>query len=252
MARVNWEARSDYEFVQNYKLLQAAFTKHKIQRYIDVSKLIKAKYQDNLEFCQWLKAFYDQSGVFREEYNPSAVRAKGKGGAKALDFFGKTASKYNSKPVPRGTRPRTGASTRSTSGSSATGPRSPMRNRSASGVSSGGGKEKVRSPTNGAPASAAVDAELRKKNDELKTQVDDLTVTLAELEKERDFYFEKLRNVEVMMQVHQEQGAEGDPDRLIEKVFKVLYATAEDSIAVDDNGEFIDEPIENDDAIFDE
>jgi RP/EB family microtubule-associated protein len=34
MARVNWEARSDYEFVQNYKLLQNAFNKHNVQRYV--------------------------------------------------------------------------------------------------------------------------------------------------------------------------------------------------------------------------
>jgi microtubule-associated protein, RP/EB family len=46
--RVNWEAKSDYEFVQNYKLLQVAFTKHGVQRHVDVDKLIRAKYQDNL------------------------------------------------------------------------------------------------------------------------------------------------------------------------------------------------------------
>lgn len=48
MSRVNWGARSDYEFVQNYKLLQIAFTKHQVQRYVDVNKLIRAKYQDNV------------------------------------------------------------------------------------------------------------------------------------------------------------------------------------------------------------
>ena len=56
MSKVNWEARSDYEFINNYKLLQAAFSKNKVQRHVDVDKLIRAKYQDNLEFCQWLKA----------------------------------------------------------------------------------------------------------------------------------------------------------------------------------------------------
>ena len=52
MNRVNWEAKSDYEYIQNYKLLQVAFTKNRVQRHIDVDKLIRAKYQDNLEFCQ--------------------------------------------------------------------------------------------------------------------------------------------------------------------------------------------------------
>ena len=37
--------RSDYEFVVNYKLLQAAFSKNNVQRFVDVPKLIRAKYQ---------------------------------------------------------------------------------------------------------------------------------------------------------------------------------------------------------------
>lgn len=41
MSKVNWEAKSDYEFVQNYKLLQNAFNKHNVQRHVDVDKLIR-------------------------------------------------------------------------------------------------------------------------------------------------------------------------------------------------------------------
>lgn len=225
MSRVNWEAKSDYEYIQNYKLLQAAFSKHHIQRYIDVNKLIKAKYQDNLEFCQWLKAFFDQSGVLREDYDAAAVRAKGKGGAKALDFFGKTASKYNSKPVP--TRARTRTAPRSAGGAKPS--RMTGTTRSPSKLSAKHG-----SPSNG---TSGGDAELKKKNSDLKAKVDDLEATLAEVEKERDFYFDKLRNVEIMLQVHQEKGEDSDPDKLVEKVFKVLYAAIEDGIAVDDEGE---------------
>jgi len=52
MHRVDWGAKASHEYVKNYKLLQAAFTKNNIQKHIDVDKLIRAKYQDNLEFCQ--------------------------------------------------------------------------------------------------------------------------------------------------------------------------------------------------------
>ena len=101
MQRVNWEAKSDYEYIQNYKLLQIAFTKNHVKRHVDVEKLIRAKYQDNLEFCQWLKAFFDQSGIHRPDYDAVAVRAKGKGGKKAGAFFGKSAAHWVMLPAPK-------------------------------------------------------------------------------------------------------------------------------------------------------
>lgn len=59
MSKVKWGAKHDYEFVENFKVLQQAFAKNDIKRYIDVDKLIKAKYQDNLEFLQWMKRYHD-------------------------------------------------------------------------------------------------------------------------------------------------------------------------------------------------
>ena len=59
MTKVRWGAKHEYEFVENFKILQQSFAKNDIKRYIDVDKLIKAKYQDNLEFLQWMKRYYD-------------------------------------------------------------------------------------------------------------------------------------------------------------------------------------------------
>ncbi|OEH76496.1 microtubule-associated protein [Cyclospora cayetanensis] len=73
MSKVKWAARHEYEFVQNYKLLQAAFDAHDVHKHIEVSRLVKAKYQDNLEFLQWLKAFCDrQASVYATDvpYDP--------------------------------------------------------------------------------------------------------------------------------------------------------------------------------------
>jgi len=113
--RVNWEAKSDFQYIENYKLLQAAFSKCNIQKHIDVDRLIRAKYQDNLEFCQWLKAFFEQvshsttnqsAGVIRESYDPLSRRILGKGGNNLEAHF--MPSKMTSKILPQG-RPHTSA-----------------------------------------------------------------------------------------------------------------------------------------------
>ena len=51
MNKVKWDAKFDYQYMENYKVLNAAFKKAGIQKVPDVDKLIKARYQDNLEFC---------------------------------------------------------------------------------------------------------------------------------------------------------------------------------------------------------
>jgi RP/EB family microtubule-associated protein len=58
LSKVNWKAKNDYEFINNLKVLQTAFDKIGIKKHVEVEKLAKAKYQDNLEFIQWLKRYY--------------------------------------------------------------------------------------------------------------------------------------------------------------------------------------------------
>jgi len=61
MKKVNWMARVDHEFIFNYKQLQQAFDRLGIERSIDVDKLILGRPLDNLEFLQWLKCFFDNT-----------------------------------------------------------------------------------------------------------------------------------------------------------------------------------------------
>lgn len=44
IGRVNWLAKHDYEYAANYKILQNGFQKAGIARYVDPTKLMKAKY----------------------------------------------------------------------------------------------------------------------------------------------------------------------------------------------------------------
>ena len=73
-----------------------------------------------------------------------------------------------------------------------------------------------------------------------------LRLTVDGLEKERDFYFDKLRDIEVMLQAYQEKqekrpavAAEenGAGEMLIGNVFRILYATTEEGVTVNDEGE---------------
>ena len=73
MQRVNWKARSDYDFISNLKILQKAMSELSFKKAIDIERLSKAKYQDNLEFIQWLKKVLEGKTI-REGYNPHARR----------------------------------------------------------------------------------------------------------------------------------------------------------------------------------
>jgi RP/EB family microtubule-associated protein len=59
MSKVNWKAKLEHEILHNYKILQQAFTDCNINKNIDVEKLAKGRAQENLEFLQWLKKYYD-------------------------------------------------------------------------------------------------------------------------------------------------------------------------------------------------
>jgi RP/EB family microtubule-associated protein len=92
-------------------------------------------------------------------------------------------------------------------------------------------------------------SELEARNAEMETKVAEIETALVDLEKERDFYFGKLRNVELMLQVQQDKNFEGaDLDAVVAKVFKVLYATAEEDVDIDEEGEVLP-PAEPDDAV---
>ena len=109
VSKLNYQAHTEYDYIRNWKVVQQVFKKHGIDKVrhvdeddndahgrtqdIDVNKLIKGKYQDNLEFLQWLKVFYDNTvDADAEPYDGAAVRkaagceykpAGGKGGAAA-------------------------------------------------------------------------------------------------------------------------------------------------------------------------
>ncbi|XP_052861257.1 microtubule-associated protein RP/EB family member 1 isoform X8 [Anopheles cruzii] len=66
MKRVKFRTNLEHEYIQNFKILQAAFKKMAVDKIIPIDKLIKGRFQDNFEFLQWFKKFFDANYDGRE------------------------------------------------------------------------------------------------------------------------------------------------------------------------------------------
>ncbi|KAJ0975264.1 hypothetical protein J5N97_017229 [Dioscorea zingiberensis] len=188
MHKVNFDAKSEYDMIQNYKLLQEVFNKLKIEKHIEVNKLVKGRPLDNLEFLQWLKRYCDSvnGGIMNENYNPVERRNK-VGKERSLRGIHKSSKSLQANSLlVRG--------------------------------SIDGTKQGKGSVTSNTEHYAAQIQELSEKITDLKLSVDNM-------EKERDFYFAKLRDVEILC-----QRPEVEHLSVTKAIMKILYAAdAQDS-----------------------
>jgi len=183
--KVKFQAKLEHEYIVNWKLLQTGFKKVGIDKIIPVDKLIKAKFQDNFEFAQWFKKFFD-ANYGGHEYDALAVRG------------GVQPNPDNKKPALKGPPTKMASAPR----------------RAAPAPKPAAAAKPVKSPQSNNSAASAAEVEL------LTTELSDIRTNMEGLEKERDFYFGKLRDIEVLCQ---EQGEAGTD--LSERVLQVLYAT---------------------------
>jgi len=230
MSKVNWMARADHEFIPNYKILQAAFDRNNTNKYIDVDKLIRAKYQDNLEFLQWMKAMWDLEGQGRTDYDPVKARegrpvmdwAKPKPPLKAGAARGEPAAEKENL-----SRNRDHATDQKFD------PSARRRAAPTSGATAKAAAQRGSTPRSGAKPgqlSTSEVEELKLKNEDQAEELRELRETLDGLESERDYYFRKLRHVEILCTTHQakmDQLGEGtglDVPRIISDIQGILYA----------------------------
>lgn len=185
MAKVNWMARAEHEFIPNYKILQAAFDRNNIQKHVDVDKLIRAKYQDNLEFLQWMKAMWDREGAGIRDYDPVKAREGRPLPAWASDPVEKENLSANRKHV---TSDKVEPSTRRAAPTAG--------NKAAP-------QQRAITPRAGYKPQA-LELEVESLKQQLSAQIEeteDLRETVDKLhgiEQERDYYFRKLRKVEIL------------------------------------------------------
>ena len=174
MSKVNWNAKYDYEYIANFKLLQQGFTKCSIPKTLEIEKLVRGKCQDNLEMLQWMKKHFENSYVLREKRGPTPtprlnvlsernsvekIRAKARS---SMEKIRKT-DKIPVEKLPLSAKP-------------------------------------VRSP-------------------EKSQSIDTSKIAIDTLKKERDFYFEKLREIELQVQEYPDKDCD-----LIKRIQKILYS----------------------------
>uniref|UniRef100_UPI0037E8B943 microtubule-associated protein RP/EB family member 3-like isoform X2 n=1 Tax=Semicossyphus pulcher TaxID=241346 RepID=UPI0037E8B943 len=183
LKKVKFNAKLEHEYIHNFKVLQAAFKRMSVDKIIPVERLVKGKFQDNFEFLQWFKKFFD-ANYDGKEYDPLMIRQGQEGTPPPPNQAPMRTSPTAPKTVPTTQRQINMAATR----------------RSAPLARNGG------------------DAELL----ELNQQLLDLKLTVEGLEKERDFYFGKLRDIELICQEH-----ESENNQSLIKIMDTLYATEE-------------------------
>jgi len=230
LKKVKFKTNLEHEFIQNFKLLQASFKKMQVDKIIPVERLVKGRFQDNFEFLQWFKKFFDANYDGRE-YNPIAARGGEDIGVSKTPPHGSITS-MNKNPPPAHNFNRVNAAN-AINRTTAVVKAAPRQNYNKSvpappsrvAVSNRGGIGVVSGIVSGPTGDSH-------KLEELTAQIMELKITIDGLEKERDFYFGKLRDIEVLCQEHENEANAG----IISKVIEVLYAT-EEGFAAPEDGE---------------
>ncbi|KAE9466842.1 hypothetical protein C3L33_01267, partial [Rhododendron williamsianum] len=236
MHKVNFDAKNEYDMIQNYKVLQDVFNKLKITKHIEVNKLVKGRPLDNLEFMQWMKWYFDSvnggvlhrfkirlllshflllltvynpvcfvklnpfnavipvADILLRCYNPLERRETSKGGKEGSK---KSASSQSS------TKSSTAASKTQTSHNA----------RRNDAIATNQSVKASRPSSREGPA--------------YDEQITELKLSIDSLEKERDFYFAKLRDIEIVCQFPE---IENLP--VVEAIKRILYATEDSASAV--------------------
>ncbi|KAM9308689.1 microtubule-associated protein RP/EB family member 2 [Gastrophryne carolinensis] len=199
LKKVKFQAKLEHEYIHNFKLLQASFKRMNVDKVIPVEKLVKGRFQDNLDFIQWFKKFFD-ANYDGKEYDPLEARQ----GQDALPPPDPGEQIFNlPKKSHHANSPTAGAAKSS-----------PI-------AKPGSTSSRPSSAKKAAPSSSGKsDKDLETQVAHLNDQVHSLKLALEGVEKERDFYFGKLREIELLCQEHGQEG-----DDFVQRLMEVLYST---------------------------
>ncbi|XP_066600713.1 microtubule-associated protein RP/EB family member 1 isoform X1 [Prorops nasuta] len=217
LKRVKFKTNLEHEYIQNFKILQGGFKKMNVDKIVPIDRLVKGRFQDNFEFLQWFKKFFDANYSGVDTYDALAIRGgeqMGSGGANAA----------RASTVKR-------SSPRETIATNIAGRAGQIAQQVSSQVPTKVTElkllekniNKVQPYRPATKTGNVVSRGDTGKLEELSSQIMELKMSVEGLEKERDFYFGKLRDIEVIC-----QDCDNDkPLPIVQKILDVLYATAD-------------------------
>jgi len=257
VTKINFAAKNEYDLINNWKVIQGVFTAQGISKPIDVAKLVKGKTQDNLEFCQWFKTYFDS----HHDGSPYPAREKraALGKKPAVAKPAQQAEKKGLKPPTATPAPAKATPAKVSKPATIAKPIKPNNNNNNTNNISASPPvtsqpqstpvKKAATPSQpvkkSAPAPAPapeVEQQEAEQEQQQEQQQEEKTVNVEEynstltmlretiegLEKERNFYFKRLQKVEVYCQKDQTENPIAKRD-----VLAILYA--EDDEAKDES-----------------
>lgn len=218
LGRVNYNAVSEADMVENYKILQDSFDKNGITQYIDVPTLCKGKYMAALELFQWIHGYYEQVGGnpdydavarrhqtrCKEPNERGRINKKPAGMAKRSNGL---PPNRNPKSQPPASRVKAGAIPGTAEAKATHNP--PARVKKAGPAASVPSKAERNTKSESSAAESATVAKLKAKVAELQDEV-------TQMNQERDFYYEKLRKIEDFCQ-------ENEENEIVKTILDILY-----------------------------
>ena len=204
MAKVKRDAKTEVDFIHNFKILQTAFSKKKIDRYIEVDKLTKRSFQYNMEFLQFMKCYWDMHAPNGAGFDSAASVENGP---------------PNGEPTPEKAPVQKAV-------------KQQPEKKIEGGAKRASSARKPEAPTVAAAPTAGLAAASSEQQRQLALEVTELKMSVENLERERDFYYSKLREVEVLCQQH-----EGHETPFLKQVLDILYKTddADEFVAPDES-----------------
>ncbi|XP_052871554.1 microtubule-associated protein RP/EB family member 1-like [Anopheles cruzii] len=186
LKRVKFCTNVQHDFLNNLRMFQNGLVSLKVEKSVPIERLAKGRFQDNFEFLQWFKKFFD-ANYDGKEYDAPLARNHVPMAYGAVSVL-RPSQRPNLKVPPVG----------------AIGGKE--RTRSTDSAASIGNSEKDGSKTDGDII------------EELSMEIGDLAIKMQDAEMARDYFYQKLMLVERWIQEHQDEANE----EFCGKVHKIL------------------------------